>query len=137
METQTTVKERLITYLKSIGYSQRMFEEAIGASNGYVNNISKGIGPGYLSVVKERFPLLNIEWLMTGEGQMLNETEAPKEGPGDTMDRLLTIIEGDKRMLEESHRALINAMAKKDEFTDRLLSIMEADRGIAPKKEAI
>lgn len=69
---QTTVKQRLINFIKYKELSQKKFEEIVGMSNGYVNNISKGIGPYYVNKIKSVFPELNIAWLTLGEGDMLN-----------------------------------------------------------------
>lgn len=72
---EQTVKERLIKFIKNRGLSQKQFEKQIGLSNGYVGNISKGLGASKLAEISRQFPELNTEWLLTGEGQMLNENE--------------------------------------------------------------
>lgn len=74
-----SVKQRLIEFIKQDGLSQSRFEKAVGLSNGYVNNISKGIGADKLQRITEKFPYLNAEWLLTGEGEML-KTDTPKSG---------------------------------------------------------
>ena len=66
-----SVKQRLIEFIKREGLSQSRFEKAVGLSNGYVNNISKGIGADKLQRITEKFPYLNAEWLLTGKGEML------------------------------------------------------------------
>ena len=68
-----STKERLKSYCKSVGLTVKEFEVSIGASNGYVNSISKGIGEDKLSIIIEKFPNLSIEWLLTGKGKMLKE----------------------------------------------------------------
>ena len=68
---ETTVKQRLIRFIKYKGLSQKKFEEAVGVSNGYVNNISKGIGAEKLQRILGTYPELNQTWLLTGEGDML------------------------------------------------------------------
>lgn len=40
-------------------------------SNGFVNNISKGIGADKLQRILRSFPDLNQSWLLNGEGEML------------------------------------------------------------------
>lgn len=56
---ETTVKQRLIYFIKSKGFSQGRFEQEVGLSNGFVNNISKGIGADKLQRILRSFPDLN------------------------------------------------------------------------------
>lgn len=69
---ETSVKQRLIQFIKYKGISQRKFESAIGVSNGFINNISKSIGAEKMQSIESKFPELNKSWLLTGEGEMLN-----------------------------------------------------------------
>ena len=66
-----TVKDRIKAYCKAEKMTVSAFEESIGASNGYVNAISKSIGIDKLNTIVEKFSNLNIEWLLTGRGEML------------------------------------------------------------------
>lgn len=77
METTTnqTVKERLKTFIKFKGFGQGKFESMCGLSNGYVNNIRQSILPDKLQKIALQFPDLNTGWLMTGEGEMLKNSE--------------------------------------------------------------
>ena len=70
---KTTVKERLILFAKTNGLSQKAFERKAGLSNGYINNISKGIGAEKLQKILSTFPQLNEGWLISGEGEMLKD----------------------------------------------------------------
>ncbi len=70
-----SVKERLKKFIKSQGMTISGFEKIIGVSNGYVNSISKGIGGEVLLSVLEKTPNLNVEWLLTGKGNMLRTQE--------------------------------------------------------------
>lgn len=69
---ETSVKQRLIQFIKYKGISQRKFENIIGVSNGFINNISKSIGAEKLYRIASAFPELNTIWLLTGDGEMLN-----------------------------------------------------------------
>lgn len=71
------VRDRLKAYLKEKNISQADFAIGIGASTGYVNAIVKTIGSDKLAIIREKFPDLNISWLLTGEGAML-KTDAPE-----------------------------------------------------------
>jgi predicted DNA-binding ArsR family transcriptional regulator len=68
-----SVKQRLIEFIKHLGISQRAFEKAVGLSNGYVNNISVSIGHDKMLSISLHYPQLNTDWLMTGQGEMLND----------------------------------------------------------------
>jgi phage repressor protein C with HTH and peptisase S24 domain len=72
-----TVKERIKTYAKCIGITITEFEESIFVSNGYVNSISKSIGIDKISLILEKYPNLNLVWLLTGRGAMLKSQEEP------------------------------------------------------------
>ena len=65
------VKERLIEFIKYKGLSLSKFEKYVGLSNGYVYNISKGIGSDKLQRILAKFPELNQDWIISGEGEML------------------------------------------------------------------
>lgn len=69
---ENTVKERLIIFIKHKKLSQKRFEIICGMSNGYVNSIRKGLGADKLQSIVRNFPDLNREWLLYGEGTMLN-----------------------------------------------------------------
>ncbi len=73
-----TVKERLIIFIRCKNLSQGRFEKLIGAGNGFVNNISKGIGAEKMQRILSEFPDLNPEWLLFNRGEMLKPSEPPK-----------------------------------------------------------
>ena len=69
---QNSVKNRLIDFLKYKGISQSKFEQLCGISNGYVNNIRKGIkSEMFDKKIAPIFPELSKTWLLLGEGSML------------------------------------------------------------------
>lgn len=68
-----SVKERLKKFIAHQNLSVVSFEKSIGAGNGYVYSISKSIGLDKLEKVIEYYPILNIVWLLTGKGEMLEQ----------------------------------------------------------------
>lgn len=70
-----SVKNRLKEFITCHGLTTSAFEKSIGASNGYVNSITKGIGGDKLLLLLEKYPKINIEWLLIGKGKMLKEKE--------------------------------------------------------------
>ena len=69
---QNSVKNRLLDFLKYKGISKSKFEQQCGISNGYVNNIRKGIkNEMFDKKIAPNFPELSKSWLLLGEGSML------------------------------------------------------------------
>ena len=71
---ESTVKQRLVQFIKMMHLTQKAFEERCGMGNGYVNSIRKGIGPEKMQDIIRAFPELNREWLLFGEGNPLKTT---------------------------------------------------------------
>ena len=69
----TGIKERLLQFIEHKGLSKHKFEVTCGFASRYVSNIKKTISSRSLKVISSTYPELNIHWLETGEGQMLNE----------------------------------------------------------------
>lgn len=78
---ETTVKQRILTYIKAKPLSQKKFEEAASLSNGYINNLKSAPSADKLQKIFGAFPDLNQSWLLTGEGEMLKPaaTSAPSK----------------------------------------------------------
>lgn len=113
------VKERLIEFIKYKGLSLSKFEKYVGLSNGYVYNISKGIGSDKLQRILTKFPELNQDWLINGEGEMLashqekasEQSESMKEYetwllPMDSHGGSLSGIPADGTLLQNCERVI-------------------------------
>lgn len=68
---ETTVKQRLISFIEFLGISKNAFETACGLSTRYVSNITNSVTPQKLKQISLKFPELNTAWLLTGDGEML------------------------------------------------------------------
>lgn len=71
---QTTVKERIISFIELKKISWRGFEARCGLSNGYLRHLRNSPTADKVEMILSAFPDLRREWLMTGEGEMLKET---------------------------------------------------------------
>ena len=69
------IKERFDSFIRYKGLSRRKFQNAIGVSNSYIQNISKGISNDVLNRISIQYPELNTNWLLTGIGEMLQSAE--------------------------------------------------------------
>lgn len=66
-----TIKDRITLFLEYKKIGQAKFSEIAGLSKGFVNNIGDNTTKRSLDKIKEAFPELNSNWLLTGEGSML------------------------------------------------------------------
>lgn len=68
-----TQRDRLITFIESKRMTRREFQDSIGVSISYVHNMSGSIRQPILSRIEETYPELNIDWLVSGKGEMIND----------------------------------------------------------------
>lgn len=71
-----SVKDRIKEFTVYENISIKSFEESLDVSNGYVNSISKSIGIDKISLILEKYPNLNLEWLLAGKGEMIKHTNS-------------------------------------------------------------
>lgn len=67
------MKDRLIQFLKEEEISQAQFADSINVARAGISHIVSGRNnPSYEFIVNtmKRYPQLNIEWLLTGKGEM-------------------------------------------------------------------
>ena len=95
MKEESSVKQRLQEFLKSKRISQLEFTRALGVSPTYVGAMRKGMPASKLKRIGELYPELNREWLLYGEGEMLNTPSSTqmKKIIGDGYETLLLPIE--------------------------------------------
>ena len=79
------VKERLIQFIGYKNLSIYKFQQIIGVSSSYVQNIKDGIGGAIVQKIRDAYPELNIEWLINGNGDMLNEQISEQDKSNDNM----------------------------------------------------
>lgn len=134
-EQQEGVRERLIAFLKAMHINKSQFASAIGVSNSFVMNIRRGMSPDKIQKIKEVYPELNIDWLITGMGDMLNGTiNQSVDGSGNTayaghnmnIDVAPTALEMALNEIAEQRKLT----AKAQEQVDRLLNIVEHINGL-------
>lgn len=67
--------DRLSIFIEFIQTNPRSFERSINISNGYFAKQKKNgsIGSNILEKIHHHYKILDIKWLLTGEGNMLNK----------------------------------------------------------------
>jgi len=69
-----TVQLRIREYIKHERLSVTEFCDSIGVSNAYISSMKKSISQSKLQDIALKYPMLNIEWLLTGTGEMIKES---------------------------------------------------------------
>lgn len=120
-----TIKERTYSFIEYKGLTVKKFEELCGLSNGYISSMRKGFGFGKLNNVLTIFPELNRDWLLYGEGEMLNAKVIQNNESGDNINgHSVTVNKTEKDYLEIIKKQS-DQLSKSQEQIDRLLSIIE------------
>lgn len=106
---ETTVKQRLISFIEFKGLSKNRFETICGLSTRYVSNIVNSIPPKTIEKITLNFPELNLEWLLVGRGEMIRGAVLVEGGNGNVakdefyearLDKLLNIIESQQHTIK-------------------------------------
>ena len=69
---ENILRDRVRQYCEYMNIRISQFEKKAGLSNGYFNQVSKRPSNAKLESIAEAHPLLNIDWLCTGRGEMIN-----------------------------------------------------------------
>lgn len=64
-------KDRISEFIKYKKITIAEFERNVGLANGYVKKFKGSIGSDKLNNIASYYPELNIDWLITGNGEML------------------------------------------------------------------
>lgn len=76
------MKDRIIQIMQNEGLSNAEFAEKIGISTSSLSHIYNGRNKPSLDVVlriHNAYPLVNLDWLMTGQGEMQNSSDGSSE----------------------------------------------------------
>lgn len=106
---------RIQRYLELKKISQRQFGLSIGKSHAYLNNaIKQGSSPSIdiLSKIVDVYPDLNIEYIITGKGNMVKETHLLKEPGGLHYQKELSIDEIVDKKIEDKFAEIRATLAE-------------------------
>ena len=109
--------DRLMEFIKYAGLSARQFDISIGAGNGYTLRMKKNnasIGSDVIESIIRTYPQLNVEWLLTGEGEMLKKDRQEEVLDFDQLpkERQLQIERIIEMKIRERHEAELQQLLK-------------------------
>lgn len=74
------LKERLLSFIEFKTLSVQRFEQEVGLSNASVSKMGDNTRRSTIDRISNKFPDININWLLTGEGEMLNPNSESLNG---------------------------------------------------------
>jgi hypothetical protein len=118
------VKDRILDFIKYKNLSIRQFEIKSKLSNGYIKSMRKGFGTNKLDNVLNTFPELNRDWLLYGEGEMINNVNAQSE-----LKQKIFSTHIEVRLVTTKARAGFSGSYYSDEYLKDMPTVLiEADR---------
>lgn len=95
---ESDITKRVKEYVLYKGIRINQFEQSCNLSNGYVNQIKRSIGEEKLKAISRRFPDLNISWILTGIGNMIQNQDTKDINDNKTIKK--AIIQKIKRIIK-------------------------------------
>lgn len=105
---KTNFSDRITKVLEYLNMSTSEFERETGLSNGMIGKAIKrnaSLNTKSLEKIGKRFPRINVEWLATGQGDMLNKQLSEMTEP--EKDREILSLEDKYIKLQEDYIDLL------------------------------
>lgn len=121
---EKTVKQRIEEFLTLKQMRPGRFEKLCGLSNGYLRQLRRSPTADKLEIMLSTFPEINRDWLLNGEGEMLNGS-SQKIVTSDTDFTLVPLVNID------SVGGMIhgNMLTSGEQYRERLIPFTEAREG--------
>lgn len=131
-----TLQDRLKQFITSLDLSVLAFENQCGMAQGTVNKMTEKSRQRTLEKIHKNYPQLNMDWLKTGNGDMLNQMpnidiDLKMEGHSQMAFRDISNI-GDAKtqiaVLQERIKSLEIQLGEKDERIAELTASLDRER---------
>lgn len=118
---ESAITKRIKEFISYKDMRISLFERNCGLANGYVNQIKRSIGDEKLKVISEKYPELNITWMLTGVGEMLNT----KERESEIEDNIAENGDYNENMKNKKSNSCINDMSEEGTINQRIERVIE------------
>lgn len=80
-ENLYTIRERLLQFIETQSLSNRRFCEIIGVNHTFFiqKHLKSSLGSDVLSNILYNYPEINVDWLLSGKGEMIKKDTLNKE----------------------------------------------------------
>lgn len=128
------IKQRILQFAKTLNISKRSFYEKIGVSRGTLES-NTGITEDVVVKFIATYPQVSLEWLIRGEGEMLNPaTESDEKNLQTKCAENVTLLKGNTKGNEKGNKrnvqkTLPNDSSAEPPFSDHATEILTAPDG--------
>lgn len=131
-----TLQDRLKYFISAIDLSVNAFENQCGMAQGSVNKMTDKSRQRTLDKIHKNYPQLNMDWLKTGEGEMINpatniDIDLKMDGHSQMAFRDISNI-GDVKtqiaILQERIKSLETQLGEKEERIAELTASLDRER---------
>lgn len=127
------IKERLIAFIKAMGLKNAEFERMCNLSNGFVQNTNDKIRKSSLNQISATFPLLNMDWVISGNGEMMLPEEKSPTNLTDLV-RIVSKLVEQGETNAEANRINAEANLKHAQNFERLINLIESQGQVSIEK---
>lgn len=106
------VQKRLNDFISYLGMSVSQFEQSIGVGNAFVKNTNERMRNSSKNLIATRYPELNIDWLIKGEGEMLRKNNYIINSSGNNS---VNAINGNATIISTSQKRYEEQISKEND----------------------
>lgn len=119
---------RLKTLISSLGISQKRLAEQIGVSRTQINlivNEERGLTENIVYRIERRYPNVNADWLIKGEGEMFKSDQIAEEPSPEHIDSEEEYLRKEVERLKEENARLATALLREQGLSDDLRELLK------------
>lgn len=111
-KTNSELKERMLQICAELGLSANKLSEDSGMSREYIRQMKDYISPEMLRYISRTYPHINLIWLITGDGDIVNKAN------GEDVSLLIRMLNEER----EKNKYLIDKVSQLEEELKKIKS---------------
>lgn len=112
-------KSNLLKYMELRGIKKPEFYKKTGLSNGFLDK-NENISSNNIEIIISNYADISVEWLITGEGEMLKQDRIDEAPDEDLVKALNSTIDAQRITIDAQRDTIIILKEKVSDLEDRL-----------------
>lgn len=114
-----SAKSNLLKYMELRGIKKPEFYKKTGLSNGFLDK-NENISSNNIEIIISNYADISVEWLITGEGEMLKQDRIDEAPDEDLVKALNSTIDAQRITIDAQRDTIIILKEKVSDLEDRL-----------------